>query len=162
MSCMFNYCYSLTIKPNWIINQDTYISNGCEMFEMSPLRGTVLEKTFERYNREKANKDIKNTILALSGMRDKTEKKIPVPSGDVIRKIADYIDPDKISKTGKKDIEQEIWKERERKVYTNQRRETRREEEEPGGGGYTRGWGKSRKNINKKRKSKKRKEIKKF
>ncbi len=106
MSNMFNYCANLKINPNWLINEKTKtgdrilgISKPTDMFEMSPLRGTVLEKIRDRYNRRKADKDVKNTILALSGMRNKTEKRIPVPSGDIIRKITDYIDPDRISKT---------------------------------------------------------------
>ncbi len=159
MTYMFNYCQNLKINPNWRVNEKTQtyntilsIENPIDMFSMSPLSGTVLEKTRYRYDERKADKDLKNTIAALSEMRDKTKKRIPIPSGDMIRKITDYIDPDRISKTGKKDIEQEIWKERERKVYTNPRRETRREEH-PGGGGYAGGRSK-RKGVGKRKRVK--------
>jgi hypothetical protein len=72
---MFNYCRELTINPNWIINEETktdemFIISAKKkgkigMFDMSPLKETVLEKTHDCYNRIKTNKDIINTIQVL-------------------------------------------------------------------------------------------------
>ena len=135
------------------------------MFNITPLKGQDLIKA--SYDMKEAEKDVRNTNRLLNVLgRNNTLKNVKLPEipEDIIYKTKQFIDPDELTKTTRKEKQkkiEDIKKGNVEELYLPPI--PPRREEEPGGGGYTRGRGrvKSRKNINKKRKSIKRKEIKK-
>ena len=118
MDEMFVNCTDLTHNPGWTVDSDTITD---DMFAGTRFEKVELKKTPNL----KLDNEVKNTIMALSRMRDESGKRINVPSGDVIKNITGYLGPIEKTETGKLDIENQILNARQNEI---------KKKEYPGGG----------------------------
>jgi surface protein len=133
---MFGSCYKLKIKPEWILNPKTDTEY---MF-----RGTDLEdEEFERSNIDirELDKDVKNTIIALSNRRTKNNKNAPLIP-DLTRNVLSFIDDKKITEISKA-LEKEPFESIQKRLVKLSRpkksKQSKKSRKTPPGGGYAGG-----------------------
>jgi surface protein len=124
---MFERCYELKINPNWIVKKGTQTEY---IFNYTDLAG----EDFKRSNIDirELDKDVKNTIIALSNRRTKNNKNAPLIP-DLTRNVISFIDDKKITKTSKA-LEKEPFESIEKRLV-----KLSKSSKTPPGGGYAGG-----------------------
>jgi surface protein len=130
---MFERCYDLKINPNWIVKKGTQTEY---IFNYTDFAG----EDFKRSNIDirELDKDVKNTIIALSNRRTKNNKNAPLIP-DLTRNVISFIDDKKITETSKA-LEKEPFESiQKRLVKLSRPKKSKKSSKTPPGGGYAGG-----------------------